>query len=281
MIKETIPSEERLRLMLANGLGDVVQQLIITHKLQYIVENNELKDSVTGTALHLKRFITVDPDMLLLKDDIHKMAKASHEVLICGETGTGKETLAKAMIGDRTGKIVSFNCAGLVETLVESELFGYSKGSFTGATGDRQGILAAAKDGVCFLDEIGELPLAAQAKLLRAIQEKQIRRVGSVTDESISCKIVCATHRDLESMVELGTFREDLYARISTLIVRVSPLRDRLCDIIPIIKSLKSGNEFLLALEGKILPGGLNLKYNVRSLQQHVARFETLGRIVL
>lgn len=281
MIKETIPSEERLRLMLANGLGDVVQQLIITHKLQYIVENNELKDSVTGTALHLKRFITVDPDMLLLKDDIHKMAKASHEVLICGETGTGKETLAKAMIGDRTGKIVSFNCAGLVETLVESELFGYSKGSFTGATGDRQGILAAAKDGVCFLDEIGELPLAAQAKLLRAIQEKQIRRVGSVTDESISCKIVCATHRNLESMVDKGTFREDLYARISTLIVNVTPLRIRPCDIIPIIKSLKSGNEFLAAIEGEILPGGLDLKYNVRSLQQHVARFETLGRIVL
>lgn len=280
-IQTIIPDESKLRLMLANGLGDVVQQIIDSNKLQYVIENGELKDSLTGTALHLKRFITVDPEMILMKEDVHKLAKSSYEVLIVGETGTGKETIAKAMIGERVGKTVSFNCAGLVETLVESELFGYVKGSFTGAVGDRQGLLAAAKDGVAFLDEIGELPLSVQAKLLRAIQEKQIRRVGATVDEPISCKIVCATHRNLEKMVSEERFREDLYARISTLKLNITPLRLRTCDIVPIIKSLKCGAAFLEALEGRVAPSSLDLKYNVRSLQQHVARFEVFGRIVL
>lgn len=276
-----VPDEAKLRLMLANGLADVVQQIIDTNKLQYIIENGELKDSITGTALHLKRFITVDPTTIAMKEDIHKLAKSNYEVLIVGETGTGKEILAKAMIGERLGKTVSINCAGLVETLIESELFGYVKGSFTGAIGDRQGLMAAAKDGVVFLDEIGEMPISVQAKLLRAIQEKQIRRVGSTTDEPISCKIVCATHRDLEQMVKDEKFREDLYARISTLRIDVLPLRSRTCDIVPIIKSLRCGNAFLEALSGKRSPLSLDIRYNVRSLQQHVARFEVLGRLVL
>lgn len=278
---ELAPSEEKLRLMLKNGMQDVVEQLIETHKLQYVVENSELKDSLTGTALHLKRFITIDPEMLAMKEDVHKIAKASHEVLIRGETGTGKETLARAMIGQRVGKTVSFNCAGLVETLAESELFGHVKGAFTGAVGDRQGLLASANDGVCFLDEVGELPLSIQAKLLRAIQEKRIRRVGATTEENVNCKIVCATHRNLEDMVENGLFREDLYARISTLTLKVSPLSRRVCDIVPIISSLRSGKEFLTAIEGKYHPSSLPTPFNVRSLQMYVARFETLNRIVL
>jgi transcriptional regulator with PAS, ATPase and Fis domain len=275
------PDENKLRLMLANGLTDVVQQIIESHKLQYIIENGQLKDSITGTELHLKRFITTDPLMIQLKSDVHRMAKSQHEVLICGETGTGKETIARAMIGQRTGKTVGINCAGLVETLIESELFGYVKGSFTGAVGDRQGLLAAAKDGVAFLDEIGELPISVQAKLLRAIQEKQIRRVGAIVDEPISCKIVCATHRNLEKMVTAGTFREDLFARISTLELNITPLRNRTCDIVPIIQSLKSGKDFLEAIAVRsINPVTLDTRYNVRSLQQHVARFEVLGRVV-
>jgi two-component system response regulator PilR (NtrC family) len=276
------PSEEKLRLLLANGMVDVVQQLIETFKLQFIVENGDLKDSLTGTELHLKRFITKHPDMLQLKDDVHKLAKCQHEVLICGETGTGKETIAKAMIGQRTGRTVCINCAGLPETLMESELFGYTKGSFTGAIGDKQGLLAMAKDGVAFLDEIGELPLSMQAKLLRAIQEKQVRRVGGSFEEPISCKIVCATNKDLKDMVELGAFRQDLFARISTFELSILPIRKRTCDIVPIIESMKHGKEFLEALDKKgIQAESLKAEHNVRSLQQYVARFEVLGRIVL
>lgn len=279
---ETIPTEQQLRMLIANGLVEVAQQRIDFFKLQYIIEGGELRDSVTGTELHLKRFITVDPDMLQMKNDIHKLAKSQHEVLITGETGTGKETLAKAMIGQRTGKTVCINCAGLPENLIESELFGYTRGSFTGATGDKQGLLAAAKDGVAFLDEIGELPIAMQAKLLRAIQEKQVRRVGGTVEEPISCKVVCATNRNLATMSENGSFRQDLYARISTFEIHVTPLRQRTCDVVPIIESMKFGKAFLEALiKQGWHPSALNTKHNVRSLQQYVARYEVLGRVVL
>jgi two-component system response regulator PilR (NtrC family) len=286
-ITKNIPTEERMRMLLANGMQDVVQQLIETHKLQYIIETLpdgklDLKDALKGAELHLKRFITVDPETIQMKDDVHKLAKCPYEILIWGETGTGKETIARAMIGQREGKTICVNCAGLPETLIESELFGYVKGSFTGAVGDRQGLLAAAKDGVVFLDEIGEMPIAMQSKLLRVIQEKKVRRVGATIDEDISCKIVCASNRRLDEMVSKGTFRQDLYARISTFELHIKPLRDRKCDVIPIIQAMKHGSAFLQALEksGQHWTS-LNLKHNVRSLQQYVARFEVLGRVVL
>lgn len=284
--EQNIPDENKLRVLLANGMSDVVEGLILSHKLPYIIvmegEKQVLKDALKGTELYLKKFITCDPETVSMKNDVPKLAKSSHEVLIHGETGTGKEIIARAMIGERDGSTVFINCGGLPDTLIESELFGYVQGAFTGATGNRQGLLASAKNGVAFLDEIGELPLASQAKLLRAIQEKKIRRVGGTNEEDINCKIVAATNRDLKVMVKEGTFRQDLYARISTLELNIKPIRTRVCDIEPIILALVGGKEFLMALKG----AGhhismLNTEHNVRSLQQSVTRYQVLGRIVL
>lgn len=280
------PDENRLRVLLANGMQDVVEGLILSQKLPYTIalegDKYVLKDALKGTELYLKKFITVDPETEQMKSDVPKMAKSSHEVLIHGETGTGKETIARAMIGEREGSTIFINCGGLPDTLIESELFGYVQGAFTGATGNRQGLLAAAKNGLAFLDEIGELPLASQAKLLRAIQEKRIRRVGGTNEEEINCKIVCATNKDLKKMVKEGQFRQDLFARISTLELSIKPIRNRMCDIEPIILSLVGGKEFLSALtnQGKHI-SMLNTEHNVRSLQQAVTRFQVLGRIVL
>lgn len=276
------PSEDSLRLLIANGGADIAQQLIGAFKLQLRIENGELKDALVGSELHLKYFMTRDHDTLSIKDDVHKLAKCDDAILITGETGTGKELIAKAMRGDRQGMFVACNCAGFPEQLIESELFGYVKGAFTGADNTRQGLMATAKDGVLFLDEIGELALSVQAKLLRAIQDKQIRRVGGRDMEDINCKFVCATHRDIKKMVKNNEFRQDLYARISTFEVHIKSLRERECDIELIILSLQGGKEFLAELhkQGHGLHK-LDLSLNVRSLQQYVRRYSVLGRIIL
>lgn len=163
---------------------------------------------------------------------------AKHCVLILGETGTGKELLAemiaerRAMVGGITQLLpfMPVNCAGIVDTLFESELFGHVKGAYTGALGDRDGILKSAGHGTVFLDEVGELPLNQQAKLLRAIQSRIITPVGSIAQIPIHCRFVFATNRNLARMVRAGTFREDLYYRIKQITVRTFPLRDRPAD---------------------------------------------------
>lgn len=276
------PSRAKLELLLANSQEDIVQELIDCHKLEYRIESGKLLDSIVGTDLWLRKFISIDPDTVKLKDDIHKLAKCIHPVLITGETGTGKELIARSLIGDRKGSTVAVNCAGFPETLIESELFGYKKGAFTDASGDKQGLMAKANDGVLFLDEVGELPMPMQAKLLRAIQDKKIRRVGGVVEEDINCKFVCATNCDIKDMVSKGLFRQDLYARISTFELHIKPLSKRRCDIIPIIKAMDGGSEFLEALskEGKSADQ-LEPTLNVRSLQQYVTRYQVLKRIVL
>lgn len=288
-IKPELPSESRLRLLLEQGeqFVGVVEQMIESHKLKYVVEKTPegkyiLKDMLQGTELHLKQFITVDPTMTSRKQDVHKLAKCEYPVLVYGETGTGKEIIANAMKGDRTGLSVFINCAGLPETLIESELFGYTKGSFTGALGDRQGMLARARDGLAFLDEISWLTLPMQAKLLRAMQNKTVRRVGGYDEEPINCKIVCATNKVLSELVKQGLFLPDLYARISTFEFDITPIRERPCDIEPIIRSMKMGEAFLDALKksGRNV-GNLDTRHNVRSLEQYVRRYEVLGRIVL
>lgn len=276
------PSEDKLRLLIANGAQDVAQQLIDSWSLKYRIENGELKDALEGTELWLKRFITEDPDTLKMKDDARKLAKCDNEVLITGETGTGKELIARCMIANRTGKFIAVNCAGLPETLIESELFGYVKGSFTGADNSRIGLMAAAKDGVLFLDEIGELPLSVQAKLLRALQDKVVRRVGGKEEEEISCKFVCATHRNIKAMVDHEQFRQDLYARVSTLELDIKPLRERERDIVPLLMSMPGGKQLIAEMQRLSIPlHKIDLKFNVRSLQQAVIRYAVLGRIIL
>ena len=170
-----------------------------------------------------------------LEDTIGRVATTDSTVLIVGETGTGKELAARQVhrISVRSDKpIVTVNCAAIPETLIESELFGYEKGAFTGATANRLGLIEAADGGTLFLDEIGELPLAAQARLLRFIQEGEIRRIGSVTSKNIDVRLICATHRDLAERAARGEFREDLFYRIDVLRLDIPPLREREDDIV-------------------------------------------------
>jgi two-component system, NtrC family, response regulator PilR len=283
--KTAPPSDEKLRLLLANGMNDVVNNLIQQFDLKYkINEKNELVDSVIGTDLWLNKFLTVDADTVLLKNELIKLSKCNDEVLIIGETGTGKECLAKSLIGNRQvdnkdARIIAVNCAGLPEQLMESELFGYKRGAFTGAESDRQGLMASAKDGLVFFDEVAELPLSMQGKLLRAIQDKVIRRVGSTVEEEIRCRIVCATNKNVAAMVKQGTFREDLYARISVFELHVKPIRERKCDIEPIVCAMPGGKAFHDKHSIQLIDGTLSLEHNVRSLQAHVKRWSILGRV--
>lgn len=275
------PPRETLE-ALTQTAPDVVAMLIEQHKLPLKIENGKLVDALKGTDLYLNKFITENPDCIEMKQMVVKLANCPDEVLITGATGTGKEIIARAMIGNRTGVFVAINCAGLPEHLVESELFGHVRGAFTGADSQKQGLFARASDGVMFLDEIGELPLGLQAKLLRAIQDKVIRRVGSNTEELINCKFVCATHRDLKKMTVEGHFREDLYARISTFELHIPSLSSRPEDIVPLILAQKNGQKFLDAFRREQCRiQDIDLTYNVRSIERLVKRFNVLGKIIL
>jgi len=179
--------------------------------------------------------------MQLLFRKIAKVAPTDATVLIQGESGTGKELVAKAIHnqsrrGDKP--LISVNCAAIPETLIESELFGHEKGAFTGATAQRQGLVEAADGGTLFLDEIGELPLEAQARLLRVLQEGEIRRVGSVQSQKVNVRLVAATHRNLKELSSQGEFREDLYYRLNVMELHLPPLRDRGEDVIEIATAM-------------------------------------------
>ena len=174
------------------------------------------------------------PEMERLYRIIAKAAHSSHPVLILGESGTGKEIVARSIHFSgpfRDKPFIPVDCGSLVPTLIESELFGYVKGAFTGAVQSKEGLLAIAEGGTVFLDEVGELPVDLQAKLLRAIQEKEIRPVGSTKRVAINVRILAATNRDLEQAVAQGTFRRDLYFRLNVLSLRIPPLRERRQDI--------------------------------------------------
>tara|TARA_R110002072_G_scaffold52438_5_gene139751 strand:- start:1005 stop:2147 length:1143 start_codon:yes stop_codon:yes gene_type:complete len=175
------------------------------------------------------------PAMQRLFEHIEKVAPTDSTVLVLGETGTGKELVARSLHqqsrrADKT--LVSVNCAAIPDTLIESELFGYEKGAFTGANASRMGLIEAADGGTLFLDEIGELPMEAQARLLRFIQEGEIRRIGSVHSRKVNVRLICATHRNLQSLAAEGLFRQDLYYRINVLCLSLPPLRERGKDIL-------------------------------------------------
>src|SRR5689334_7503526 len=165
---------------------------------------------------------------------VAKAANSTHPVLILGESGTGKELIARSIhfSGPFCGKpFIPVDCGSLVPTLIETELFGHVKGAFTGAQHAKDGLLTIAEGGTVFLDEVGELPIDLQAKLLRAIQEKEIRPVGSTSRIPLNVRILAATKRDLEQAVAQGTFRRDLYFRLNVLSLRIPPLRERWQDI--------------------------------------------------
>jgi two-component system response regulator HydG len=165
---------------------------------------------------------------------LSKVAQSTHPVLVLGESGTGKELVAQTIHGfgpNSQKPFLPVDCGSLVPTLIESELFGYVKGAFTGANRSKDGLLVSAEGGTVFLDEIGELTLDLQAKLLRALQEKEVRPVGATHRVPIKARIVAATNRDLAEMVEKGTFRKDLFYRLNVVNLRLPPLRDRREDI--------------------------------------------------
>jgi DNA-binding NtrC family response regulator len=225
-------------------------------------------------------------EMTRLYRIIAKASQSTHPVLILGESGTGKELVARSIhfsgiLKDKP--FIPVDCGSLVPTLIESELFGHVKGAFTGANNSKDGLLAVAEGGTVFLDEIGELPIFLQAKLLRAIQEKEIRPVGSTRSVPINVRILAATNRDLEEAVQNGTFRRDLYFRLNVLVLRIPPLRERREDLPMLIgcflerlnknkgKTKEFSEESIKALLAYEWPG------NVRELENCVERAWTMS----
>ena len=205
----------------------------VANHLRLKTENRVLRETIKSRQGY-GNIVGRAPEMEKLYRIIAKAAQSTHPVLILGESGTGKELVAKSIhyTGPfRNKPFIPVDCGSLVPTLIESELFGHVRGSFTGATHAKDGLLAIAEGGTVFLDEIGDLPVDLQAKLLRAIQEKEIRPVGSVKRVPINVRIVAATNRDLEHAVAEGTFRRDLYFRLNVLTLRIPPLRERRQDI--------------------------------------------------
>jgi DNA-binding NtrC family response regulator len=218
---------------------------------------------------------------------IRKVAPTETTVLIQGESGTGKELAARALhlLSPRASKpLISVNCAAIPESLIESELFGHEKGAFTGAVSGRTGLIEAADGGSLFLDEIGELPPEAQARLLRVLQEGEIRKVGSTQSRKVSVRMIAATHRNLKAMTRTGEFREDLYYRLNVMQVRIPPLRERKGDILGLASrflarqaermgkpALSLSPEAMKALERHRWPG------NVRELENAIERASILA----
>ncbi|WP_013122276.1 sigma-54 dependent transcriptional regulator [Thiomonas sp.] len=193
------------------------------------------------TSSALQRMVGESGVMRALKQTLQRVARSMAPVLIQGESGTGKELAAKAVhecSARASGPFVPVNCSAIPEQLLEAEFFGYRKGAFTGAMSDHAGFFAAAQGGTLFLDEIGELPLAMQAKLLRAVQERRVRPVGETAEIAVDVRLVSATHRHLERMVEQGQFRQDLFYRLNVIGVTLPPLRDRLDDLPVLVEAL-------------------------------------------
>ncbi len=198
------------------------------------VKSAQMSSPRLGTEV-VEGMIGNSPKMREIYSMIHKMAPTNATVLINGETGTGKELVARAIHyqSPRADKpLISVNCAAIPETLIEAELFGHEKGAFTGAASQREGLVAAADGGTLFLDEIGELPLEAQARLLRVLQEGEVRPIGAIESRKVDVRLVAATHRDLAKLARENKFREDLFFRINVLQIKLPALRERGKDIL-------------------------------------------------
>ena len=219
-----------------------VDELLITvqRALAYrnaLNENANLKQQLE-TRYEFNNIIAESPSMKNVCEMIRRVAPTDTTVLIYGQSGTGKELIAKAIHSHSTRKKNNFlpvNCAALPEPLLESEMFGHVKAAFTGASSDKEGLFEAANGGTVFLDEVGAMPLSIQGKLLRVLQEKEVRRVGSNKTVSVDARVLAATNTPLEQLIKEGTFREDLYYRLSVIPIDIAPLCERQEDILPLL----------------------------------------------
>lgn len=258
----------------------IIQQALEKRSLR--LENAQLKREL-GTKYAFDNIIGSAPPMLRIYEMIKRIAHTKSSVLITGESGTGKELIARAIHynnGPIKGKpFVTINCGAIPENLMESEMFGHKKGSFTGAIADKKGLFEVASGGTIFLDELGELPLSMQVKLLRVIQEGTFKRVGGTEDVHVDVRIISATNKNLESEVKIGKFREDLFYRFNVIQIHCPPLRERREDI-PMLANhflekfskvlsshvKKISDEAMAALKKYHFPG------NVRELENIIER---------
>lgn len=254
-----------------------VERAMRLHELQQ--ENQRLLTQQEGEPTG--KLLTRDAQMQRLCRTIERVSASDATVLLLGESGTGKELLAQALhdASRRKGRFVAINCAAIPEALLESELFGYERGAFTGATKTTVGKIETAHGGTLMLDEIGDLPMSLQAKLLRFLQERNIERLGGRQEIAVDVRIVGATHQDLKAKIEQGLFREDLYYRLAEIVVDIPPLRDRAGDAVLLAHAflrrfsseqrrpiLRLTDEAIRAVEAHRWPG------NVRELQNMMKR---------
>jgi DNA-binding NtrC family response regulator len=269
-----------------------MDELLLTVKKA--LENRLLKKEVTRlkreveARYHFHHLIGKSPSMQKIYDLIERISDTSSNVLITGESGTGKELVAKAIHYNgmrKDGPFIAVNCAAIPEGLLESELFGYKKGAFTDAKSDKRGLILEANEGALFLDEITEMPLVLQAKLLRVIEEKEVRPLGDTNPNSFNIRFICTSNRDFKSVIQQGRFREDLYYRLKVIDIELPPLRERREDI-PLLAQhfiRKFSDELKKSVSG-ITEGALKilLNYawpgNVRELENIIQRAITLSR---
>jgi two-component system NtrC family response regulator len=259
-------------------LGLVIGRAFYLHAMQQ--ENRRMLQTQADSPL--AGIVSRDPCMLKLCRSVEKVAPSSASVMLLGDSGSGKELIARglhALSGRRERRFIAINCAAIPEQLLESELFGHEKGAFTGAAMQMLGKIELAHGGTFFLDEIGDMAPALQAKLLRFLQERVIERVGGRSEISVDVRILSATHRDLKALAAVGTFREDLYYRLSEIVLTIPPLRDRIGDCALLAHhfrnrfcagegrpSLNFTSEALAAIEAYRWPG------NVREMENCIKR---------
>lgn len=262
----------------ADMLGLVIARAFYLHAMQQ--ENRRMLQTQADSPL--AGIVSRDPGMLKLCRSVEKVAPSSASVMLLGDSGSGKELIARglhALSSRHAQRFVAINCAAIPENLLESELFGYERGAFTGAARQTLGKIELAHGGTFFLDEIGDMPMALQAKLLRFLQERVIERVGGRGEIAVDVRIVCATHQDLKVLAEQGRFREDLFYRLSEIVLRIPPLRERAGDAALLAHHFK--NKFC-ASEGRgslhFSPGALQLLEaygwpgNVREVENCIKR---------
>ncbi len=263
------------------------ERLIHTIKraLEYrrVVREKTLLEEKIKYALLKRELIGESPAMKELLDDIRAVAETEETVLITGETGTGKELAARTihrLSRRQKGPFIAVNCPAIPESILESELFGYKKGAFTSATSDKKGLFEAADGGTIFLDEIGDIPLAVQTKLLRVLQEKEFKPLGDTESVRVDVRVIASTNQDLERKIEEGQFRDDLYYRLNVITVRMPSLNERLEDI-PLLAehflreySIEYGKDHITGFSDDALSylTSRNWKGNVRELQNTIKR---------